>query len=449
MSFHRRAVRLLTAVLTLCVASASFAQTPERLALVGGMLVDGYGLPPVHHAAVLVEGNKIIATGRASDVTIPPGTRIIDTSGRTMLPGFIELHAHLITVGHGDYVRWFKWLETHKDQYPLEKVMEISARQLLLAGITTAVDLGAPLKESISIRDRIKRGEVSGPRLSVSGPWIVPEPFLFPNTSLAVGTSAEAAAKATEANIKGGVDVIKTQGGLNLAQYKAVADVAHKHGLKVHAHINDEAAIWDALNAGIDVLHHVGSGSNPPYSDALVRAVVTSGRAIVPTAAKSGIFPVTVQFPERLQDPVLRSLLPDDIWAEMQLSFQNFERLRYFQNMERADRFRAESLQQWIQSGATIGIGTDNGVPMNFHTDALWRLCKLYSDLGMSPQRVIASLTRISAGILGKSNEIGTLEPGKLADIVVVDGNPLEEVSALGRVVVVVKDGVVHKGAGE
>jgi len=99
------------------------------------------------------------------------------------------------------------------------------------------------------------------------------------------------------------------------------------------------------------------------------------------------------------------------------------------------------------QLGALIGIGTDNGVPMNFHTDALWRLCKLYSDMGMPNERIIQSLTSVGAGILGKSDQLGSIQAGKLADIIVVEGNPLEEISAIGRVLVVMKNGVIYKQA--
>ena len=141
----------------------------KHLALVGGMLIDGYDVPPVHHAAILIEDNKIVAVGPASEVKIPADATIIDTSGRTMLPGLIDEHAHLTILGHGNYNRWYPWAV--KNGY-LEKVMAISAKQLLDAGITTAVDLGAPLKESIAVRDRINRGEIPGPRMLMSGPWI-------------------------------------------------------------------------------------------------------------------------------------------------------------------------------------------------------------------------------------------------------------------------------------
>jgi imidazolonepropionase-like amidohydrolase len=153
--------RLLPAMAVLAAMSAS-AEPNTRLALVGGMLLDGYGGVPVHHAAILLENNRIVAAGPASEITIPPGTPVIDTRGETMMPGMIEVHAHLVIVGHGDYERWFKWLEDHRGDYPLERVMELSARQLLSAGITSAVDLGAPLKESARVRDHIQSGQIPG-----------------------------------------------------------------------------------------------------------------------------------------------------------------------------------------------------------------------------------------------------------------------------------------------
>ena len=147
------------------------ASKSGKLALVGGMLLDGYEAGPIHHAAVLIDGERIVRVGPAAEITIPPDYQIVDTSGRTMMPGMIELHGHLIILGHGNYGTWFPWV-AKQGPGALTKVMEISARQLLNAGITSAVDLGAPLAESLSVRDRINKGEIPGPRMSMSGPWI-------------------------------------------------------------------------------------------------------------------------------------------------------------------------------------------------------------------------------------------------------------------------------------
>jgi imidazolonepropionase-like amidohydrolase len=428
-------------------ASVAPAQTPRRLALVGGMLIDGYdGVPPVHFAVVLIEGNRIVAVGRAGEVAIPPDTEVIDTSGRVMLPGLIDVHAHLQILGHGDYDRWDPWI---KENGLVEKVGEISAKQLLMAGVTSAVDLGGTLKESLSVRDRIRKGEIPGPRMSVSGPWITRDlgdyPVALPN-QLLVDTPAEAA-KATEDLAKAGVDVIKAYVGLSPAHYKAIVDAARRHRLRVHAHVYMPADVRDAFEAGVDVLQHVGSAGMPTYDSELVKAIAAKGTPVVVTAAhRAFLFPATVAFPERLQDPQLEADFGPRIWAEVQKSLAGFQRLSYFSATDQEMRFAKASLGQWIESNATMGMGTDSGTPMNFHTEALWREIKAHVDTGMTPQRAITAATRVNAEILGKGKELGTIEPGKLADIIVVRGNPLFDVTALANVEVVVKDGVVYKG---
>ncbi len=429
------------------------AQAPRHLALVGGMLLDGYETPPLHHAAVLIEGTKIVQVGPASDVKIPADATVIDTSGKTMMPGMIEAHAHLSLVGHGDYARYFTWLEQHKTTFPMERIMEIAAKQLLMAGVTSAIDLSGYLKESLSIRDRINRGEVPGPRMLVSGPPIAhgagagaPAGMITPLSATQIASPAEAA-QATEDHIKAGVDVIKAQVPLSFDEYKAIVDAAHKHQVRVHAHVYTEKEVGDAFRAGVDVLQHVGSAGTPPYSPELVKAIVDSGRPVVPTAAhRVFVFPATVDFPERLQDPRLKQDFPPELYAEVEDSLRGFQWLRYFNTTDRQMFFGDASIKQWITSGAVVGMGTDSGTPMNFQIDGLWREAKAFVDHGMSPQRTISALTRVNARIYGKGNDLGTVEPGKLADIIVVNGNPLFDIVALNYVDVVVKNGVVYKG---
>jgi imidazolonepropionase-like amidohydrolase len=435
---------LIAHVAVLIAGFAASAADAKKLALVGGMLIDGYEVPPLHHAAVLIEGNRIVAVGPAAELAIPPDAEVIDTRGRVMLPGLIDLHVHLNILGHGDYDRWDPWIA---EKGLVERVMEISARQLLLAGVTSAADLGGTLKESLSVRDRIERGELPGPRMSMSGPWITRDlgdysPAL--ESQILVDTPREAA-RATERLARAGVDLIKAYVELGPAHYKAIADAAHARGLKVHAHVYDPKNVRDALEAGIDVLTHVGSAGVPPYDPALVKAIVVKGTPVVVTAAhRVFLFPATVDFPERLQDPQLERDFGPEIWSEVQRSLQGFHRLPYFSTTDQEMRFARSSLRQWIDAGARMGMGTDSGTPMNFHTEALWRELKAHVDVGMSPQAVISSATRIGAEILGKGGELGTIEPGKLADLIVVRGNPLFDITALANVEVVVKDGRVY-----
>lgn len=434
------------ALLAAVCGASLFAQPERKLALVGGMLLDGYDVPPLHHAAVLIEGNKIVQVGRAGEIVIPPDAEVIDTSGRVMLPGLIDLHVHLNILGHGDYDRWDPWIAKNN---LVERVMEISARQLLMAGVTSAVDLGGTLKESLSVRDRIKKGTIPGPRMWMSGPWITRDlgdysPAL--ESQVLVDTPEEAA-RATEKLAQAGVDVIKAYVELGPAHYKAIADAAHRHGLKVHAHVYDPKNVRDAFEAGIDVLTHVGSAGMPTYDPELVRAISVKGTPVVVTAAhRVFLFPATVDFPERLQDPRLKEDFGPMLYSEVQNSLKSFHRLAYFSTTDQEMLYAKPSLKQWIDSGATMGMGTDSGTPMNFHTEALWREIKAHVEVGMAPQRAITAATRVNARILGEGKTLGTIEPGKLADIIVVEGNPLFDITALSRVEVVVKDGRVYKG---
>lgn len=427
------------------------AQTARKLALVGGMLLDGYEVPPVHHAAIVIEGNRIVWVGRAAEAKIPPDARVIDTRGRVMMPGLWEMHAHLDLIGHGDYGRWFPWMRERQLE---ERIMEISARQFIDAGITAAVDLGGPLKESLSIRERIGRGELPGPRLWVSGPMMVRNREVLPGLGPIV--TPDDAARTAEALAKAGVDVLKVQeGGFTRDHYRAVVDVARKYGKQTHAHVYFPEAVKAALDAGIDVLQHVGSGGTPPYPPALLKEIVDRGVPVCPTAAhRVAIYPATSEFPERLQDPRLKrdfAAVPG-LWEEVQASLRDWHRAPYFQPLigigdTPRQIFFGErgSITQWITSGAVVVMGTDSGTPLNFNTEALWREIKLFVDMGMPPIKAISAATRIPARVMGRGRDLGTIEPGKLADIIVLKRNPLFDIQALADVEIVVKDGLVLK----
>ncbi len=414
------------------------------------MLLDGYEAPPLHHATVLIEDDRIVKVGPMASTPVPPGYSVIDTSGRTMMPGMIELHGHLILLGHGNYGQWFPWI-AKQGPTTLATVMEIAARQLLNAGVTSAVDLGAPLAESLDVRDRIAKGAIPGPRMSMSGPWITRQGGGMTDQfgGIAV-TSTEQAAREVEKLAAAGVDVIKAHSGLTRDDYKAIADTAHKYNIRVHAHVYAEDDVRNALEMGIDVLTHAGSaGTAPPYSPKLITDIVNAGRPVVITAAhRSWVYPNTAEFPERLQDPQLRKDFTPAIYAEIQRSLESWRSLGYFQRTDREMIFRERGVKQFTESGTVLGMGTDSGTPMNFHSEALWREAKVHVDMGMPPIKVITALTRAGAAILGKTRDLGTIEAGKLADIIVVNGNPLYDIVALSRVETVLKGGVVYKGIG-
>ncbi|MFK8054410.1 MAG: amidohydrolase family protein [Woeseiaceae bacterium] len=436
----------------LSLPDAAFAQTSRRpaqpVALVGGMLLDGYESEPLHHAVVVFENGRITAVGAAHEIEIPDNAIRINVAGKTVMPGLIDAHVHVDLIGHGDYDRYYNFLGGMKR---LDDAMPIAAKQMLRAGVTSAIDLGTPL-EIIPFRERIRDGELPGPRLTVSGPWIT-RTYLagVPDAYQIIIDSPREAARQTNVLIDAGVDVIKTWVGLTVDDYRAVVKAAHARDVKVHAHLYKPDAIRAAIDAGVDVFQHVGSAKNPPYADALINEIAHKNIPIVQTIAhRIWVYPATVEFPGRLYDPIYAADMPADFYAEFIDSFENFERLDYFRAVGREIRNSKVAARQFIDGGAYIGVGTDAASPLNTHLDAMWFELSALVESGMTPIQVLSAATKTNAEILGQFKDIGSVEVGKLADLIVVDGNPLADIDTLRRIPVVIKDGAIwHNGSNQ
>ena len=162
-------MRKLFIYLTIILCSFSYSQ---KKALVGGTLIDGYGNAPITDSVVLIDGDIITGVGTVETLSIPESYEIISTEGMSVLPGLWDMLVHLMINGHSDYGYWDKtYPELFKDV-----IMPSSAHQLLMAGVTSARDLGGPLQESINVRDKINSGEIPGPTMYVSGPFIQKKP---------------------------------------------------------------------------------------------------------------------------------------------------------------------------------------------------------------------------------------------------------------------------------
>lgn len=133
--------------------------------------------------------------------------------------------------------------------------------------------------------------------------------------------------------------------------------------------------------------------------------------------------------------------MPADIYEEFIASFVNFHRLSYYHDIGQETRNARRSASQFIEAGAYMGVGTDAASPLNMHNDAMWFEMSALIDSGMTPIQVISAATKTNAEILGQFDQLGTIEPGKLADIIIVDGNPLADIDALQHVDIVIKDG--------
>ena len=411
------------------------------VALVGAQVIDGYEVAPISDGVVVYEDGVITAVGSASEVQIPANARVIDVGGHTVLPGLIDNHVHVDLIGHGSYERYYEFLGGDER---LDEVMPIAAKQMLRAGVTTALDLGAPF-EILDVRRKIDSGQIPGPRLLVSGPWITRIEYdTIPDSYEVVITSPEEGALKALELIDRGSDVIKTWEGLTQEDYHAIVTAAHSRGVKVHAHLYDPEAIKMAIEAGVDVFQHVGSAGNPPYEEALINTIAHKEIPVVQTIShRVWVYPSTLAFPSRLKRAEYKTDMPGDIYREFMDSFQNFHQLPYFRNAANEIRNSKQSASQFIDAGARIGVGTDAASPLNMHLEAIWREMSALVDSGMTPIQVISAATKTNAEILGVFAERGSLEPGKQADILVVAGNPLEDVEVLGRVALVAKGGAL------
>jgi imidazolonepropionase-like amidohydrolase len=440
-----RETPIVAALAVLLLVAPLSAQEPD-FAVVGGMLIDGNEGTPVQNSVVLVKGDSITDVGRVGVTEIPDGVRVIDAEGRTVMPGLIESHAHLMIVGHGKYSEYFP---RYEDRIMSGEILRLSAEQLVWAGVTTARDVGAPLEPSVTIRDEISSGKTLGPRLFVSGPFIVRDYGDYPEYFQVEVSSPEEARRAAAEILDGGADLLKPWEVIEPEDLAAIVDVAEERGKTVATHGGALDRIRADVEAGVTSIEHFPGGGKTYIGKEALELIVDSGTWIVPTWNGGPIYRWTLRYPERLDHPILRDFLPEDIYRDVRSSLDDFQRLGYFRGGKGHPTGYEEKLMQLYEAGANIALGTDSGTPMNFHYEAMWQQMKVWVDYGMDPMHVIAAATRNGAELLGKADEFGTVDPGKKADLIVVDGNPLMDMRALRDPDVVVKEGEVLKIDGE
>jgi len=448
--------QLFTVALGMCCLASFSALAAEQKALVGGRLIDGFGARPIANSVILVNGDTIERVGTVDTLTVPEGYEVISTEGMDVLPGLWESHAHLMLTGHADYAHWHP---TYADRFA-DEIMPASAVQLLLAGITSARDLGAPLEASISVKARIENGEIPGPRLYVSGPFIQHE--AYPGTeSYRWGVKgADDARKKVRKLAEAGVDVIKLidQDQMTLEEAQAVVDEAHKHGLKVVAHSHRPNEIRRGLEIGVDNFEHTGLTTAPEYpADVmnLLRERTATGRVsggpLYWTPTVEGLFQYesTVDNPEKLDDDCWhRGLQPDTI-ADIRQSLEHPGQLEYMQLTPLRQPTLKRKIQQLKEAGVVFLVGTDSGIPTKFHCQSTWNeLAVLVNEMGLEPMAVIRSATYWPAVMMGVADKSGTVSEGKLADIIAVRGDVLRYINLLQDVDLVMKGGTLYKRNG-
>ena len=429
-----------------CMALAPLAQA-QRVAMVGGTLVDGTLSDPIRDSVILIEGQRIVAVGTVKTLPVPADATVISTEGMTVLPGLWDMHVHLMINGHADYDHWDK---TYPAQFR-DVIMPASAKQLLLAGVTGARDLGGPLEDSIAVRDAINSGRIPGPTLFVSGPFIQKKPY--PGTEqFRWGVDSPADARAKIKRIaQAGVDVVKLidQDGMSDAELAAIVDEAHKHGLPVVAHAHRPEEIRRGLKAGVDCFEHTGLAASPEYPPDVIAALrertgnMASGPLFwTPTIEGLYNFPYTVKNHEFIDGTDWHVGLTPAIVDDIRQSLAHPERIGYFQQTPQRWPTLQRKFQQLRESGVLLLIGTDSGIPMKFHSGSTWNELDVWvNKLGVPTIDAIRAATYWPAVAMKADKDYGTVTEGKYADIIAVKGDVLKQVALLQRVDIVVKHG--------
>jgi imidazolonepropionase-like amidohydrolase len=435
--------------------SASLPAQSRRIALVGGTLIDATGQRPIRNSVVLIDGERITRVGTTASLQVPAGYQVISTEGMSVLPGLWDMHVHTMLNGHGDYAHWDSTYVNPRSGVLQNVIMPASAKQLLLAGVTSARDLGAPLEESIALKKAIESGRIPGPTMYVSGPFIQHAPY--PRTELfrwGVNGVADARAKVNRL-ADAGVDVIKLidQDEMTMDEVRAVVDAAHARRLPVVAHSHRPEEIRRGLAAGVDNFEHTGLATSPEYPEdiiAMLRERTARGNAgpLFWTPTIEGLFNYEYirDNPEHIDDPAWQEGLPQHIIDDIKRSIAYPERLGYFQATPSRRPTLERKFNQLRQAGATLLIGTDAGIPMKFHSQATWHELDIWVNrLGVDPMYAIRAATYWPAVMMKVDRDVGTVVEGKYADIVAVRGDVMRYIELLARPDIVIKRGTRYK----
>jgi imidazolonepropionase-like amidohydrolase len=385
----------------------------------GGTLIDGTGRPPAEGMAIVIEGSRLLAVGMEANFGSRPkdkDARIIDVSGKWILPGLINMHEHL-------YFRELLGPTREARAKGPTTLMFYSVRNALGAlrrGWTTVRDMGTIGGVSMDLRDIIARGEMPGPRVvACSSPICMTGGHAF--TMCVEADGADACRRAARELLKAGADFIKvmashdpvrmagpeqTRPEMTIEEIRAAFEEAHRWGKKTGCHVMGTVAIANVLDAGVDVIDH-GAYLN----DALAERMSRLGTYYTPTLSA---------YCRQTMNPRFRR---GEEWAAMHSVLVE----------PHLDAFRAA-----VQAGVKVLIGTDS-------TGVYAEEVELMRQGGLGAMDSLLACTRTAAEALGMADRIGTVMDGKLADLVVLDGDPLADPYALERVHLVVKEGVVHR----
>lgn len=446
-------------------------------ALINGRIIPADG-SVIERGVVLFKNERITAVGEMGKVNIPNGALVIDVAGKTVLPGLIESNGHVTFDGQYDHGRYWS---LHMDS-----LVEIGKRNLeacLDQGITTLRDTHGPIAPILELKESQQKNSWKGARLYACGLILNYGSFneLFESRELlesgidhAMIARAKSELSQAAPDVKTGAAIIRdyAEKGLDfikISAFSATGDLpptmpdsslkqliheAHRLGLRTTTHALSASSVRSSIMAGTDAIEH------PELISATVMdqdSIITPELARMMADRKVIAVPLIVAFdvyaryfsnPEALLvDPSLskvpRARLDEGVTSMKQLLQANPSFGTRFAKRQHLLRMNLKTL---IDHGVVIAMGTDRGTRMNyFQASNHIREMEIYVELGLTPMQAIETATRHGAELLGREKELGTLETGKLADIIIVNGNPLENIRNLANPVMVFKDGIRYK----
>src|SRR6058998_3130383 len=431
--------RVLVILLSLGIATQA---ADQLIVLKAARLFDGKSNALLQNAVVIVQGDKIVDAG--SNLPIPSGAQVIDLGDATLAPGFMDAHTHLTADFSGNYnERRLQQLDLNVSEQAIRATA--FARATVEAGFTTVRDMGSRFVAShefvdVALRNSINKGVIVGPRMLVAtkgigatGGHFDPtggfRDFLFgrePDYTDGIANSPDEIRKTVRFEVKNGADVIKAavSGGvlsladevdtpqLTPAEMAALVDESHRLRKKVAVHCHGDQAAREAIEAGVDSIEH-GSFMKP----ATITLMKRKGTFLTPTLmATEWIMSKLDNYPPALQAKA-----------------------------KAAAAARSEMFRNAVKIGVKISFGTDAAVYPHGQNAKEF---KLMVDLGMAPIDALKSATANDADLLGVSQKLGTLEKGKLADVIAMPGDPTTDITATERVSFVMKEGkIIRRGA--
>jgi imidazolonepropionase-like amidohydrolase len=459
-------VLLLSAMASAVFGAGSAGAGAPLKALVGGTLLDGLGGPPVKDAVVVVRDSRIVCAGPRAACAVPEGAEILDLKGLSITPGLVDAHVHFCQTGWADGRPDSMDL---RDRYPYEEVQarlrmhpEPYLRAYLCSGVTAVYDVGG-YPWTWSLRERAEAAPVAphvgatGPLLSTRDFWLnLPgeRQFIYLADEKAAREGVRyVAAQGTDA-VKVWFIMVKERPFEEMeAAVAAAGDEARKHSLPLIVHSTGLREAKAALRAGANLLVH--SVSDLPLDDEFLSLAKATGTIYCPTLTVMGGYlrmyesaiygkPPAVDDPNGCVDGTTVAHVAETATVGAgKVSAERFAARKA--SFAAQEKIAAENLRRVIAAGIPIAMGTDAGNPLTLPGPSVYAEMEAMQAAGMTPMQVLTASTRGGALAMGRAKDLGTIEKGKLADLLVVAGDPSSDVANLRNVRFVVRGGVVHR----